>query len=214
MTDRNMTSDVSDEILTEPVQKKAPSRRCICCRGNGAKFGLLRFGVINGTLIFDVRQKMPGRGYYVCATQNCLKKAWDAGFKKVLKTNPVGLAPSWEEFVKTLLIPGYEKRYRECLLAGRQSGLLLLGSDAVEQAAREDRLACYVIATDASDSTRKKYELNAQRKELPVFGLLDRAEYGKLLGASDKVVLGWCADSQLAREFMNIENVLTKFKDI
>ncbi len=197
--------------MENAVQGKSPSRRCICCRGNGAKGGLLRFGVMGGALCFDLRQKLPGRGYYVCTNAACLKKAWDTQFKRVAKTSAEAIAATWEAFVKDVLIPGYERRYRECLLSGRQSGQLLLGSDAVEQAAREDRLMCYVLATDASESTRRKYETNAERKALPCVGHLDRAELGQLLGTSDKVVLGWTARSVLGAEFQRIEAVISRF---
>ncbi len=195
----------------ETQHAKAPSRRCICCRGNGAKQGLLRFGIMGGTLMFDLRQKLPGRGFYVCAKADCLKKAWDNAFKRVAKTSPQTLAESPEVFIETYLVPGYHKRYRECLLAGRQSGQLILGSDAVEQAAREDRLSCYILATDASESTKKKYRLNAERKGLPCIGLLDRSAFGQLLGSSDKVVLGWQSDSLIGAEFQRIEAVLRSF---
>ncbi len=208
MTEQNFTSDVTERA----AEGKTPSRRCICCRGNGAKFGLLRFGVMNGMLVFDLRHKMPGRGYYLCATPTCLEKAWKTGFKKILKADVSSLAPTWQEFVQTLLVPAYQKRYREYLLAGRQSGQLILGSDAVEQAAQEDRLACYLLATDASDATRKKYVMNAERKQLPVYGRLSRDEYGKLLGSGEKVVLGWLSGSELALEFEHVENVLNRFE--
>lgn len=195
-------------------QVKKPSRRCICCRGNGAKGGLLRFGIMGGNLCFDLRQKMPGRGYYVCTNEACLKKAWDSAFRRVAKASPEGVAPTWEAFVRETLLPGYERRYRECLLSGRQSRQLLLGSDAVEEAAREDRLMCYILATDASESTRRKYELNAERKGLSCYGLLDRSAFGQLLGTSDKVVLGWVVNSESGREFQRIETVLRRFSEI
>ena len=209
-----MSDRVSANLVPELENgdSKTPSRRCICCRGNGAKWGLLRFGIMGGMLCFDLRQKMPGRGYYVCAKQECLKKAWDNALKRVTKLSPVSVAESYNAFIQEILIPGYSKRYRECLLAGRQSGQLILGSDAVEQAAREDRLACYVLATDASEATRKKYSLNAERKSLPCIGLLDRSELGQLLGSSDKVVLGWLQGSSIGPEFQQIEAVLRCFQ--
>ena len=204
-------TEQSEARTGSEAESRQPQRRCICCRGNGAKNGLLRFGQMGGQLVFDLRQKMPGRGYYVCALPACLKKAWESGFKRVVKVSPQGLAPTYEDFIRDMLIPGYEKRYNECIVSGRQSGQLLAGSDAVEQAAREDRLLCYVIATDASESTRKKYELNAERKGLPVFGRLDRTAYGKLIGSDSKVVLGWTVGSTIAEEFMHIEHALARF---
>lgn len=185
-----------------PPQK--PQRRCFCCRSNGHKSALLRFGLIQNVLCFDLRKKLPGRGYYVCATKQCLEKAFSGGFKRIVKRDSTDLAASLPEFVHQILLPGLYKRYRECLLAGFQSSKLLCGADAVEEAAKTEVLACYILATDASESTQKKYRTNADRKDLPCLGLLTSSEYGTLFGKSDKTVLGW-KSGPLLDEFMELE---------
>ena len=182
----------------------SPQRRCISCRGNGAKYDLLRFALVEGTLCFDLRKKLPGRGYYVCAKKSCIEAAFQKGFKRVTKSASSGLAENAESFIRDILIPGLRKRYSECLLAGYQSHALLLGADSVEDAARSDSLAAYVIATDASESTSTKYRSNAARKNLPCLGLYDRSFYGRLFGKSDKVVLGWLP-GHLYEEFSSLE---------
>lgn len=188
----------------ENVTPREPQRRCISCRGNGAKYGLLRFAVVGGMLCFDLRKKLPGRGYYVCAQKGCIESAFQKGFKRVTKVSPASIAENADVFIREILIPGLRKRYTECLLAGFQSHQLLLGSDSVEQAAQMDTLAAYVIATDASESTSTKYRTNASRKNLPCLGLYDRSFYGRLFGKSDKVVLGWL-HGHLYEEFSSLE---------
>lgn len=183
---------------------RSPQRRCISCRGNGAKYGLLRFALVEGTLCFDLRKKLPGRGYYVCAQKSCIESAFQKGFKRVTRSASSGLAENAESFITDILLPGLRKRYAECLLAGFQSHTLLLGADSVEEAARSDSLAAYVIATDASESTSNKYRSNAARKNLPCLGLHDRSFYGRLFGKSDKVVLGWLP-GHLYEEFSSLE---------
>lgn len=187
--------------------QERPQRRCICCRCNGKKTALLRFVVMQNTLCFDLRGKLPGRGYYVCAQASCLTKAFNGGFLRVAKRDARGLAENASAFIAQILVPGLKKRYTECLLAGMRSGKLLLGADSVEQAAKNDALACYVLATDASDATSKKYRSNATRKSLPCVGLFDRAYYGHLLGKSDKVVMGWLP-SPLCEEFLALEAMI------
>ena len=195
-----------------PSEKSTPQRRCICCRSNGKKHTLLRFAVFQNTLCFDLRGKLPGRGYYVCAQMHCLEKAFAGALKKQTKHDVTEIASDLPTFIQEILIPGLKKRYEECLLAGYQSHQLLLGADSVEKAAQEDRLACYILATDASESSKQKYQTNAQRKGLECCGLCDRAFYGKLFGKSDKVVLGW-QPGQLYEEFIALESSIRRLEE-
>ncbi len=204
-----MPNEIPQNSISE---KNTPQRRCICCRSNGKKHALLRFVIFQNTLCFDLRAKLPGRGVYVCAQKHCLEKAFAAGFKRQTKHEPTELAPNAESFIREMLIPGLKKRYEECLLAGFQSHQLLLGADSVEKAAQEDRLACYVLATDASDSSKQKYLSNAQRKGLDCVGLCDRAFYGRLFGKSDKVVLGWMP-GLLYEEFITLESSIRRLEE-
>lgn len=203
-------SDVTIE-QKKREDEKTPQRRCLCCRGNGKKVDLLRFVVVDGVICFDLRKKLPGRGYYVCAQRHCIEKAFANGFKRVLKRDPSSLGSDAEAFIASVVLPGLRKRYTELLQSGYASHQLLIGSDSVEEAAKSDALGCYILATDASESTKKKYRLNAQRKGLPCVGLFDRAFYGQLFGKSDKVVLGWLRGS-LCESFMPIEAAIRRLE--
>lgn len=203
-------SDVTIE-QKKREDEKTPQRRCLCCRGNGKKVDLLRFVVVDGVICFDLRKKLPGRGYYVCAQRHCVEKAFANGFKRVLKRDPSSLGSDAEAFIASVVLPGLRKRYTELLQSGYASHQLLIGSDSVEEAAKSDALGCYILATDASESTKKKYRLNAQRKGLPCVGLFDRAFYGQLFGKSDKVVLGWLRGS-LCESFMPIEAAIRRLE--
>ncbi len=205
----------SDVTIEEKKREdeKTPQRRCLCCRGNGKKVDLLRFVVVDGVICFDLRKKLPGRGYYVCAQRHCIEKAFANGFKRVLKRDPSSLGSDAEAFIASVVLPGLRKRYTELLQSGYASHQLLIGSDSVEEAAKSDALGCYILATDASESTKKKYRLNAQRKGLTCVGLFDRAFYGQLFGKSDKVVLGWLRGS-LCESFMPIEAAIRRLEGI
>lgn len=57
-------------------QKKIPQRQCMGCRERKQKRELIR--VVRspeGTVSLDFRGKAPGRGAYICPSQDCLKKA-------------------------------------------------------------------------------------------------------------------------------------------
>ena len=58
------------------MQKKIPQRQCMGCRERKAKRELIR--VVRGpegTVSLDFSGKAPGRGAYLCANAECLKKA-------------------------------------------------------------------------------------------------------------------------------------------
>ena len=58
------------------MQKKIPMRQCVGCREMKAKKELVR--VVRspeGDISLDFRGKAPGRGAYLCANTECLKKA-------------------------------------------------------------------------------------------------------------------------------------------
>ncbi len=54
-----------------------PVRTCIGCRKKGVKPLLVRFVFTpDGEICLDSRQRMPGRGAYICREVACLEKAW------------------------------------------------------------------------------------------------------------------------------------------
>jgi hypothetical protein len=58
------------------MPKKIPMRQCVGCREMKEKRELIR--VVRspeGEISLDFRGKKPGRGAYVCHSQECLKKA-------------------------------------------------------------------------------------------------------------------------------------------
>ena len=58
------------------MQKKTPMRQCLGCREMKAKKELIR--VVRspeGAISLDFRGKAPGRGAYICRSEDCLKKA-------------------------------------------------------------------------------------------------------------------------------------------
>lgn len=188
----DLKRSLEDETLLEggDQARHLPQRRCFSCRGNGKKHELLRFVVFEGQLCFDLRKKLPGRGYYVCAQAHCLEKAFEMGFKRVTKHAASELAPSCDAFIREVLLPGLRRRYREYLLAARQSNAILFGAESVEKSAKNNQLGCILLATDASSSTDRKYRTNADRKSIPCVGLLDRESVSHLFGKSNKVIMG------------------------
>ena len=56
--------------------KHTPIRTCVACRTCDAKGGLLRVvRQADGSILYDAKGKMPGRGAYVCAQRTCIALA-------------------------------------------------------------------------------------------------------------------------------------------
>ena len=56
--------------------KHNPIRTCVACRTTDAKRGLLRVvRLADGSIAYDSKGKMPGRGAYLCAQSACIALA-------------------------------------------------------------------------------------------------------------------------------------------
>lgn len=51
-----------------------PVRMCASCRERFFKPELTRYVKTGGTVTEDPKQTMPGRGFYVCSSEECIKK--------------------------------------------------------------------------------------------------------------------------------------------
>ena len=58
------------------MTKKTPKRLCVACREMREKAELVRITKSkDGEISLDLTGKMPGRGAYICKSEECLKKA-------------------------------------------------------------------------------------------------------------------------------------------
>ena len=71
----------------EGGRPKAPLRRCVGCGQMTPRLGLVRIAY-NGSLVsVDLTNKKPGRGAYICRSEECLGKAEkNRGIERSLKT--------------------------------------------------------------------------------------------------------------------------------
>ena len=63
-------------------------RRCVACRQNKLQNDMLRVAKISTEFCLDLKQKLGGRGAYVCKCSDCLKQAIKKrAFNRAFKTN-------------------------------------------------------------------------------------------------------------------------------
>ncbi len=63
-----------------------PTRTCIGCRTRRTASALVRFKVLGGKLVVEGRKLLPGRGAWLCPSQDCLSRAVRSrGFPRALR---------------------------------------------------------------------------------------------------------------------------------
>ena len=148
-------------------------RRCLACRSRAAKREMLRFVAMDGELLFDIRQKAPGRGAQVCPARACLERAYQGAFRRGLPGVELP-KDGFDAWLSEAVIARLEGQLREMLSLGRKSGHLVIGSEKVNRAFKAGNLGGLVLAADASAGTRDKYAGRARAMELPIFARYPR----------------------------------------
>jgi hypothetical protein len=149
-----LTAAQDDEIDAGPrTLRPGAERLCIVTREVKPVGDMIRFVVgPDGSVVPDLKRKLPGRGLWVTARQDAVKlaverKAFGRGFKR-----DVRVAPDLDAFVARLL----ERSALDALAIAHKAGAVLAGFSKVEAALDREPVAALVHATDASaDGVRK-----------------------------------------------------------
>jgi hypothetical protein len=138
------------------------------------------------TIVPDVAQKLPGRGFWVTSTREAMTKAAERGaFAKAARV-AVKLPTDLAGQVEQLLV----KRCVDHLGLARRAGLAVIGFAQVEEVlrARDGRIAALVEARDSGPADRNKLVTYALRiGGIAVIGCLDQAEIGLAFGRENVV---------------------------
>jgi uncharacterized protein len=54
-------------------KKHIPVRTCVICKKKGEKENMLRFVLVNSSIIFDIQRKIWWHGNYCCSNLECIK---------------------------------------------------------------------------------------------------------------------------------------------
>lgn len=145
-----------DHASAESVH--VPERTCILTRATGGRDELIRLAIgPEGEVLPDVRAKAPGRGAWIGVDRATLEAAQAKGrlkgalaraFKGRPLSVPDDLGARIEEALRRALLDrlGLEAR----------AGLLLTGSDRIEEAARRGRVHLLLHAADAGEDGARR----------------------------------------------------------
>ncbi len=196
--------DAAQNDVSGPEAQK-PERMCVGCRGQAPKDELERFIYHDDVgVVFDLRQKAPGRGVYVHAERDCLRlAARKGGFSRGFKRRVVVDADELTEDVRR----GIRRRLDEGLRVALQSQHLFVGATAVAQAFKDEAVGLLLVAADAGESTRRKYASNADRKNTPVRDALTGEQLGAVCGRDFVAVMALAPSRPLASVRRDIDKL-------
>jgi predicted RNA-binding protein YlxR (DUF448 family) len=175
-------------------------RFCVVARAAKPVDELIRFVAgPDGTLVPDIKRKLPGRGVWVTATRSALEKAVKRGaFARGLKESiriPVGLL----DLVDRLLT----RAALDALAMANKGGRVAAGFERVDSAISSGRLVALIHAAEASPDGVRKLSGTQAGRPFPLVRMFTASQLGLALGRPSVVhaalLGGREGDSFLAR---------------
>jgi len=131
-----------------------------------------------GKPVVDTRQRLPGRGAYVCWNRECVEgasKSFRRAFRRPVQGSGEDVLEMARVFQKRTLV-------ETCALA-QKSGGLKTGGHTVKMALAHRWGCAGLLAEDASEETAARQRKLCGRRELPVWVLtLTSEEFGNAVG--------------------------------
>ncbi len=148
--------------VTETQRKAdATMRKCIVTAELCPKSQLLRFAVgPDGTLVFDVLGKLPGRGIWVTPTREAIEKAASKGLFARSAKAPVKVPDGLSDYVETSLCA----RLVSLIALARKSGNAITGSTKVKEWVTSERAVVLLQASDGSPREKSRIRLREHGK--------------------------------------------------
>ena len=151
--------------MTEPEtlkqDRRAPLRSCIVTREAQEKAGLIRFVMgPDGTIVPDVGEKLPGRGYWVSCQKTLLDQAITE--KRFLKASKGAAKVAEGLLAQTEAL--LEARALQSLALANKAGQLVAGFEKAEAALKTGKAIALVHAADASEASVRKLPITPENR--------------------------------------------------
>ena len=143
-----------DELDDAELDETGPERTCVVTRRKGQPDDMIRFvAAPDGTVVPDLKRKLPGRGVWVTASAATVAEAVKKGsFARGLRAK-VNASATLAAEVEALM----ERDALQFFSFANKAGLLVTGFAKVEKAvAAPERIAGLVHASDAGDDGIRK----------------------------------------------------------
>lgn len=182
--------------MTRGGQKKKPDdpeRKCIVTGETGPKRGLIRFAVgPDNQIVPDVFEKLPGRGIWVSADADVLKKA----VKKGLFARGAKQAVTVPDNLLAEIDRQLVRRLTDLIALSRKSGSAVAGFEKVKGWLADGRAKVLLQASDGSERGKGKLWTPEGGR---FFGILTGSELGLAFGR-ESVIHGALTAGGLSRQ--------------
>lgn len=191
-----------------------PERSCIVTRAKAAPEDLIRFVLApDGTVVPDIRAKLPGRGAWVTGRASTVaeavrRKAFARAFKAEARASA-----DLPALVDALL----EKDALQALSLANKAGLVVAGMTKVESLAAERPLAAVIHAGDGSQDGRRKLDAAIKRRvgeaaaEIPRVQIFASSQLDLALGRTN-VIHAALAVGSASQGFVSRSQRLDRFR--
>ena len=207
--------DASAATEEEGGRRKGRTRFCAVTRRALPEAALLRFvAAPDGSLVADLKAKLPGRGIWVGLDRAVVGEAVRKNvFARGLK-RPLRPAVDLPDEVAAQLRKAAIGR----LGLARKAGAAVAGFAKVEAAVAGARLAALLIAADAADDGRRKMEQALRRRRpdaaaVPLIRLLRSEELGLAMGLPN-VIHAAVLQSPAGRSFVEAADRLQRYEGV
>lgn len=173
-----------------------PQRRCVASGVLKHKEALLRFVIDpEGHVVPDIDERLPGRGIWVSADRQMLKRACEKNLFARAARAQVSVPADLVERVEELLV----RRCLDTVGLARRAGQAVSGYEKVSEWLRAGRGGVLLSAADGAPGARAK--IRAAGPDVPVLDVLNGDELGMTSGrertvhvviAPGKLALGIC----------------------
>jgi len=176
-----------------------PERSCLVCASKFDKKELIRLTLFDNELIFDVSQKMPTRGYYVCYDLNCISKIKSR--RKKIKTNFT--------FNESDNLERLKKHFSNYIL--KMLNIFFFNKNVVvgvkDSLLSSKELGYIITASDISESSLKKIKANIDEYKIINYIDINKINLGKVTHRAYVVALGLKKVKDL-----NFKRVISQYK--
>ncbi len=149
-----MRFEAAEQDQTQERQAETV-RRCALTRRHLAKDALIRFVIgPDGTIVPDIKEKLPGRGVWLTAAHDTVSDAAKRNaFSRALKTK--ALVP---EELAALVDRLLADAALSALALANKAGEVVFGAAKIEEAIRKGRVIALVHAAEAAEDGRRKLD--------------------------------------------------------
>lgn len=188
-------------------------RRCALTRRRVAKDALIRFVISpDGTVVPDIKEKLPGRGVWLNATHDTVANATKRNvFAQALKAKvsvPENLAVQVDRLLADAAL--------SALALANKAGEVVFGAAKIEETIRKDRVIALVHAKEAAEDGRRKLDGKALAMTggapIPAIRVFTESELGLASGRTN-VIHAALIQGGAARKFLAAAARLERYRE-